>query len=624
MSDTRSYQRFFAELKRRRVFRVAAVYGAVAFVVLQVADIMVPALALPDAFMRGLALLSILLFPVALVLAWAFEVTPQGVKRTDDADAGELTQIIEEPVAARWPSGLLALVGIVALAVATWLTLRPGGDGAVDSAAPAASEPAAGTDVAPGDAESRGIRLALADPEDARPSIAVMPFADLSPEGDKEYIGDGMTEEILNALFKIRGLRVAARTSTFAYKDASPSFDTIREDLGVDAFLEGSVRTDGDRLRITAQLIETEDGFHLWSESYDRTLDDIFAIQTEIAEAIAGQMKVSLGVTDASALVAATGDLTAYDLYLQGRARMRARGPGVAEAIELFEAAVARDSSYAPAWASLAESYTLLPHHQETFPDSAGWAGAFASAETAARRALALDPDNASARVALGSIRRDSWDWDAAGEQFAAALELDPDNVEAQHQYAEYLFGQGRIADGLEVARHAQQLDPLSGIRQLIVGWGEFLDDDCEAALATARTVYELQPELRATGLLRWQCGLFTRDFDATESLALERFSPTAEDSALVREVFAALRAGDPSLMPQGVEDLPPVPEAWILVGDTARALRELEELTFDPPFMVPYLLWTPIWDPLRDDPRYLEMLRRLDLEGHVPIRTER
>jgi tetratricopeptide (TPR) repeat protein len=398
----------------------------------------------------------------------------------------------------------------------------------------------------------------------------------------------------------------------------------IRDDLGVDAFLEGSVRTDGDRLRITAQLIETDEGFHLWSESYDRTLDDIFAIQTEIAEAIAEELKVSLGVTDASALVAASGDLTAYDLYLQGRARMRERGPGVEEAIELFEAAVARDSSYAPAWASLAESYTLLPHHQETYPDSAGWAGAFASAETAARRALALDPDNASARVALGSIRRDSRKWDAAAEQFAAALELDPDNVEAQHQYAEYLYGQGRIADGLEVARHAQQLDPLSGIRQGIVGWGEFLDDDCEAALATARRAYELQPELRTTFLLQWLCGLYTRDFDATENLALQRFSPTADDSTLVRDLFAALRAGDSSLMPQGVDDLPPMPETWMLVGDTARALRELEELTFDPPFMVPYLLWTPTWDPVRDDPRYQEMLRRLDLEGHVPIRTER
>jgi TolB-like protein len=624
MSDIPDYQRFFAELKRRKVFRVAAVYGAVAFVVLQVADIMVPALALPDAFMRGIALAAILLFPVALVLAWAFEVTPDGVRRTNEAETGEITQIIEQPAASRWPSGLLALVGIVALAVATWLTLKPAADGASEARAGSASASAEGVDAASGDATDRGIQLALADPEDSRPSIAVMPFADLSPDGDKEYIGDGMTEEILNALFKIRGLRVAARTSTFAYKDASPSFDTIREDLGVDAFLEGSVRTDGDRLRITAQLIETDEGFHLWSESYDRTLDDIFAIQTEIAEAIAEQLKVSLGVTDASALVAATGDLTAYDLYLQGRARMRARGPGVEEAITLFEAAVARDSSYAPAWASLAESYTLLPHHQEQFPDSAGWAGAFASAETAARRALALDPENASARVALGSIRRDSRQWEAAGEQFAAALELDPDNVEAQHQYAEYLFGQGRIADGLEVARHAQQLDPLSGIRQGIVGWGEFLDDDCEAALATARRAYELQPELRATTLLLWQCGLYNRDFETTENLALERFSPTAEDSTLIREVFSALRAGDASLMPQEMDDIPPLPEAWLLVGDTARALRELEELTFDPPFMVPYLLWSPIWDALRDDPRILEMMRRLDLEGSVPIRTER
>jgi TolB-like protein len=624
MSEPHSYQRFFAELKRRKVFRVAAVYGAVAFVVLQVADIMVPALALPEAFMRGIALIAILLFPVALVLAWAFEVTPDGVRRTDEAESGELTQIIEQPAASRWPSGLLALVGIVALAIATWLTLKPGADGSPGSPTSASSVSAEGLESGRGNAAGRGIQLALADSETSRPSIAVMPFADLSPDGDKEYIGDGMTEEILNALFKIRGLRVAARTSTFAYKDASPSFDTIREDLGVDVFLEGSVRTDGERLRITAQLIETDEGFHLWSETYDRTLDDIFAIQTEIAEAIAEELKVSLGVTEASALVAATGDLTAYDLYLQGRARMRERGPGVGEAIELFEAAVARDSSYAPAWASLAESYTLLPHHQREFPDSAGWADAFASAEIAARRALALDPNNASARVALGSIRRDSREWDAAADQFAAALELDPDNVEAQHQYAEFLYGQGRIADGLEVARHALSLDPLSGIRHSIVGWGEFLDDDCESALGTARQGLELQPELFNMWLLSYQCLVHLGDLDAAEQVVLEGMSATSEDSIFNRTVFEAVRRQDSSLLPQDMDHIPPAPEIWLAVGDTARALLAAEELTFDPPFTVPYIIWEPIWDALRDDPRFQSIMRRLDLEGQVPIRTER
>ena len=254
MSNDQSYQRFLAELKRRKVFRVAAVYGAVAFVVLQAADILVPALALPEALMRGIALISVLLFPVAVVLAWAFEMTPDGVRRTDEAEAGEITQMIAEPASRRWPSGLFALVGIVALATAAWLTLRP--DDRVGTSPGAGSEvPAA---AAPGvdDAPDRGARLAItAVDDDPRPSIAVMPFSDLSAAGDQQYFGDGMTEEILNALARIKGLRVAARTSTFAYKDSNPTIDQIREDLGVDAILEGSVRREGDQLRITAQLI---------------------------------------------------------------------------------------------------------------------------------------------------------------------------------------------------------------------------------------------------------------------------------------------------------------------------------------------------------------------------------
>jgi len=623
MSADQSYQRFFAELKRRKVFRVAAVYGAVTFVVLQAADILVPALALPDAFMRGIALISVLLFPVALVLAWAFEMTPDGVRRTDDAEAGEITQMISEPASRRWPSGLFALIGILALATAAWLTLRPDdrGGSMSDASSEAPAAVATGTDEAP----DRGVRLAItAVDDDPRPSIAVMPFSDLSAAGDQQYFGDGMTEEILNALARIKGLRVAARTSTFAYKDSNPTIDQIREDLGVDAILEGSVRRDGDQLRITAQLIETESGFHLWSDTYDRSVDNVFAIQTEIAESIAEEMKVSLGLEAGQGLVVATRDLTAYDLYLQGRARMRDRGPGVAEAIELFEAAVARDSSYAPAWASLAESYTLLPHHLATRPDSAAVASAFASAEIAARRALTLDPKNASARVALGSIRRDSWQWDAAAEQYLRALELEPDNVEAQHQYAEYLYGVGRIAEGLATAEHAQSLDPLSGIRLAVVSGGRWLNDECERAIEVGELALERTPSLAVVQVIIVGCHFHLGQLEASSDAANRFWSESKQDSVNQQALLQAAQSGDSSLLPDGEwsEGLPA--DVWLAVGDTARALAGLERFTFSPPFLVPYHMWNPAVDPLRDDPRFLAILRRLNLEGREPIRTER
>ncbi len=623
MSDDQSYQRFFAELKRRKVFRVAAVYGAVAFVVLQAADILVPALALPEALMRGIALISVLLFPVAVVLAWAFEMTPDGVRRTDEAEAGEITQMIAEPASRRWPSGLFALVGIVALATAAWLTLRPddrvGTSPGAGSEAPAAAAPEAD------DGSDRGARLAITSvDDDPRPSIAVMPFSDLSAAGDQQYFGDGMTEEILNALARIKGLRVAARTSTFAYRDANPTIDQIREDRGVDAILEGSVRREGDQLRITAQLIETETGFHLWSDTYDRSVDNVFAIQTEIAESIAEEMKVSLGLDAGQGLVVATRDLNAYDLYLQGRARMRDRGPGVQDAIELFEAAVARDSSYAPAWASLAESYTLLPHHQASVPDSAMVADAFAAAEEAARRALALDPNNASARVALGSIRRDSWQWDAAADQYLRALELEPDNVEARHQYAEYLFGVGRIAEGLETAEHAQSLDPLSGIRFAVVAGGRWLNDDCEQAIEAAELALERTPSLAVVQVIVVGCYFHLRDWEASSAAANRFWAQSRQDTLNELALQEALRSGDSSLLPAGdwSENLPA--DVWLALGDTVMALDELERTSLDPPFFVPYHLWTPAVDGLRDDPRFESIMKRLNLEGRTPIRTGR
>ena len=622
MSDDQSYQRFFAELKRRKVFRVAAVYGAVAFVVLQAADILVPALALPDTFMRGIALISVLLFPVALVLAWAFEMTPDGVRRTDDAEAGEITQMIAEPASRRWPSGLFALVGIVALATAAWLSLRPDDRaGTISEVEPGAPVTATGVD----DGPDRGARLAItAVDDDPRPSIAVMPFSDLSAARDQQYFGDGMTEEILNALARIKGLRVAARTSTFAYKESNPTIDQIREDLGVDAILEGSVRREGDQLRITAQLIETETGFHMWSDTYDRSVDNVFAIQTEIAESIAEEMKVSLGLEAGQGLVVATRDLTAYDLYLQGRARMRDRGPGVTEAIELFEAAVASDSSYAPAWASLAESYTLLPHHLGTAPDSATVADAFASAESAARRALALDPNNASARVALGNIRRDSWRWDEAAEQYLRALELEPDNVEAQHQYAEYLYGVGRIAEGLRTAEHAQSLDPLSGIRMAVVAGGNWLNDDCEQAIEIGEVALERTPSLFVVQVIIVGCHFHLGDLEASSDAATRYWVESKQDTLNELALQEALQNEDASLLPDGEwsEGIPA--DVWLAIGDTTTALARLERASLNPPYLVPYYMWNPSVDVLRDDPRFESIMKRLNLEGRKPIRTGR
>ncbi|MGD8496528.1 MAG: hypothetical protein PVF05_10085, partial [Gemmatimonadales bacterium] len=442
----RSHEELFAELKRRSVFKVAAVYGAVGFGVLQVVDPLADALRLPESFVPFVVALLLLGFPVALVLAWAFEVTPGGVHRMGAASREEIEHIVALPAAKRWPAGLIALAGVTALLFGAWQAGVRTGRSSSDSGAP------------PVAASASALTFVDID-DDPRPSIAVLPFADMSAEGNQEYFSDGMTEELLNALARIHDLRVAARTSSFAFKGQSADARTVGDSLGVAHLVEGSVRKAGDRLRITAQLIDTQTGSHLWSDQYDRELGDVFAIQTEIADAIARALRVPLGLAEHEQLVSPTEDLQVYDLYLNGRALLRERGKNVDEAIRLFEAAIARDSNWAPAWAGLAEARTILPYFVSETADSAVWAQNLEAGERAALRALELDPNNSSAAVALGNAYRDRWEWEPAESAYVRALSTDPDNADAHQQYAEFLSYTGRLDEAYEAARRALALD---------------------------------------------------------------------------------------------------------------------------------------------------------------------
>ena len=228
------YRTLLAELKRRQVFKVAAVYGGVAFVVMQAADFLVPALRLPETVATGIALTMILGFPVALVLAWALEVSPEGLKKEDPATSGELAAIVAEPASRRWPIGILGLAGTVLMVAGVWLTFGPRG----------------------GDSESSNLAPGMA-------SIAVLPFLNLSADTANEYFSDGVTEEIITALSQLRDLQVVSRSATFRYKGEDVDPREVGRELGVSTILEGSVRRQGDDLRITAQLIDVENGFHI-------------------------------------------------------------------------------------------------------------------------------------------------------------------------------------------------------------------------------------------------------------------------------------------------------------------------------------------------------------------------
>lgn len=480
------YRRIFADMKRRKVFQVITVYGATGFVLLQVVELLAEGMGFPPSVLRITTLVTLLGLPVAILLAWILEVTDGSVRRTDSAAEGELEGIIAESAAARWVSGVLALASMAALVGGAWWAGRSLTVGGPETEV-------AGPEVI--ENSDAVLRVAYADLSlDSRPSVAVLPFADMSQDQDQEYFADGMSEEIISALAKIRAIRVTGRTSSFAYRGENRDIRQIGAALGVRYLIEGSVRKQGNQLRITALLVDTTDNFQIWSETYNRTLDDIFEVQSGIAESVARQLQVSLELTTTRDLVFPTLSMPGYDLYLRGRAHMRARGPGVAEAVRLFTQAVELDDAWAPAWAGLAQAQSLLPYYAgegaSASADPLVWGRLLHAAEIAARRALTLDPGSAEAEVALGNVGRDRWDVEEAERHYLRALRSDPDNAEAHQQYAELLAALGRLDEALRSARRGVELDP-SPIRHNARGYiahmnrryGESLES-LEAAIA--------------------------------------------------------------------------------------------------------------------------------------------
>ncbi|MEJ2328192.1 MAG: tetratricopeptide repeat protein [Chromatiaceae bacterium] len=648
MPEASGYQRFFAELKRRKVFRVAAVYGAVAFVVLQVVELLVPALLLPEWTYRDLKQQDGAVFVFVLIDQNDADVEQliecpdrvlvdlgQGGDGIGDVSLGQQNACREGVVI-----GLLAVAGAAVLIGSVWLAGRRAGESASEprsSRTADAGEIAAGTTGgAAGD--DAVLQLAYADlSDDTRPSIAVLPFADMSREGDQAYFADGMTEELLNALAKIRELRVAGRTSSFQYRGQEKDLRQIGAELGVRYLVEGSIRKQDDRLRITAQLIDADDSFHLWSETYDRTLDDIFAIQEEISEAIAAALEVSLGLTGDETLVMPTADLGAYDLYLAAQARVRERGDGVKEAVRLYEAAVARDSGWAPAWAGLAQARALLPYYPDSVIGSEesrdGWKQSLDDAEAAARRALAIDPSNSGAEVALGNVIRDRRQWGDAEPHYLRALQIDPDNVEAHQQYAEYLAASGRLDEALRSARRGVDLDPTSSIR--LLGYVLRVNGYLPQAIATLERAVEIDPSLLRAQFNLAGTYVSSGDFDQAERVLLEETFPrleasgrmTSEERATrseqVRREMAALRGGD-------LEELEAccAPVSWgsyLKFGEEEKALDALAaDARADVGFGTVRQsgMWVAGWDGLRSDPRFREAARLMNLEGVEPRRA--
>jgi serine/threonine protein kinase/Tfp pilus assembly protein PilF len=508
--------------------------------------------------------------------------------------------------------------------------LRPELSGALDQALrrALAREPEARFDSVGAFLSAASIRAPEATPVPVQPepstprSIVVLPFSNLSPDPENEFFTDGMTDELINALAKVEGLHVVSRTSAFAFKGTTDDVRTIGTRLSVGAVLEGSVRRAGRRLRLSAQLVDVRNGFQLWSETFDRELEDVFAIQDEISRAIVATLQVRLlGVGRATLVRPATADLEAYTLYLKGRQLWNRRSvPDLLRSVDLLEEALARDPEYALAHAGLADSHALLGFYCVRRP-----VDAFGAAKRSALRALALDPALAEARPALAYVAMyHDWDWDAAEREFQQALRLNPGYATAHQWYGNFLSILGRVGPSLVSFERAVALDPLAAIRHAALGWGYYFARQYEAALDQCRRALEIDAALpvahhwlalvseelgawdQAETAMRRAAELSGHDGASLASLAttLARRGRQPEARALLAELEALRRGSYVSAY-----DFATIHAA---LRETAPALDWLERAYGERTHRMAFLRVDPRLDPLRGEPRFQELLGRM------------
>lgn len=428
---------FFNELKRRNVFRVGAAYLVVAWLLLQVMDTVGPIIGLSDSFARGVLFLLAVGFPVVLVISWVFELTPEGIQTQQAADQSGM----------RSSKGKLNAVIIGGLALALVLVVLD--SYVLDEPATESVASIEEADIFDGE-----ITQTTADEK----SIAVLPFANLSSDPEQEYFADGLSEELLNKLAQIRDLQVAGRTSSFYYKDTNEDLRVIGETLGVAHILEGSVRKSGNNIRITAQLIKADDGFHLWSDTFDRELTEIFAIQDEIAEAVTTALSISLGVGEFDR-TGMTRNVEAYDAYLQGWAVFREEGFIPLRAAEYFKQATTVDPDFGLGWLALSNVYGFARVEQ-----TASEGGDLAELQTQAlQQARRSAPEMSELLTTSAGELRANHEWAGAEDLYMQLIdEFGTSMSQVNTSYGSFLRHAGRLQDSIPYLERARRLDPLN------------------------------------------------------------------------------------------------------------------------------------------------------------------
>ena len=564
---------FFDELNRRHVVRATLGYCVGAWIAIEVVSTIAPLLGLSESVPRIVTIGAIVLLPVAVVLAWFFDVTRSGVKRTPDLDPS---------IAASRPRPRFATQAFGFIALGALLTI-------VGFAA---------FNVRERNAHSEHIE-----------SIAVLPFADLSPNQDQEYFTDGVTEELMNRLART-GIRVAARTSTFAFKGKNVDVETIARQLQVQAILEGSIRRDGNRLRITATLIDATDGAVLWGDSFERTDSSIFAIQDEISGAIVEALRLKLAGNREKG--ASTNNLAAQELYFKGLKAFHAgTDPQLRAALQFFDQAIALDSTYALAYAGLAKTYAVLP----AFGDYPA-AEALNRGNLAASRAMALQSDLGEAYAARGQIAQNlEWDLKTALAHYGRALRTSPNDANTHQWYAEALLMTGDLQNAQNEIQRALEIDPLSATAQNLRAYHLLLRGDAANALRIYQLLLRDNPEFRFGFLNYAFAALAAREYgDAVPALvaAFPQIGPEVGllVAAASGQADASEAAGLVATIGQG-EHTSVTALLYAAIGRREQALRALEtSLDSANDANLPYWLLHPLFRPLRNDARFKKIAR--------------
>jgi adenylate cyclase len=558
---------FLAELKRRKVYRVAAVYAAAGVAISLAVPDLFGAFDLPTIAARLVIVLIAIGFPIALILAWAYEVKPE-----------------ESPTGAAF---------------------------ADENPGPGMPSPLHPTH----------------RPEDLRPSVAVLPFVNLSADPENEYFSDGISFDIINHLAKITDLKVISRTSIMQYKETEKPLRQIGEELGVASIVEGEVQRVGDRVRISAQLLDARTDEHLWAEQFDREILDVFAVQSEVAQSVAAALTAKLTPSEKKRIERIpTADIAAYDLYLRGRHHWEKRGKGLMEGLEYFRRALEIDPDYALAHAGVADCYSLIGFYGFLPPREA-----MPQAKAAALRALEIDDELAEAICSLGFIREVyDWDLDGAEREYRRAIELNPGYAPVYYWRASAASMRGRFDEAIRYDQQAVDLAPLSAITNTHLGWILLAAREFEWARDQAKIGLGLDPDFALAywvlGAAFVNLGLLAEASGAFE----EGVRVSASDPWLLAALGAAQGLSGRGEEARGVlsrlgrmrKDRYVRPFHLAVVnmglGELDEALGWLEKAYDDRDWGIMSLAVDPQFDPLRAEPRFLALQEKAGF-GSIP-----